>query len=100
MLQGMHLPTDEQELYIWMAVLIGSYLVVAYAIQFWFKGLSNQDKHTLTRVFDATTFAGSVMLLLGVIEPTVLNAIGSTKLFLLVASFAGIIYCLHSLKPR
>jgi formate/nitrite transporter FocA (FNT family) len=96
----MHLPTDEQALYVWMAVLAAVYLAAAYAIQFKFKGLSNQDKYALTRVFDATTFAGSTMLLLGLTEPAVLTAIGSTKPFLFVAGFAGITYCLHALKPR
>jgi hypothetical protein len=34
-------------------------------------------------------FAGSAMLLLGLMSPPVLAAIGSTKLFLLIAGFGG-----------
>jgi hypothetical protein len=96
----MHLPTDEQELYVWMAILTAVYLLVAYGIQWKTKGFSDQDRFALTRVFDATTFAGSIMLLLGLMSPAVLVAIGSTKLFLLIAGFGGAVYGLHALAPR
>jgi hypothetical protein len=97
----MHLlPTDEQEVYVWMAIITAIYLALAYGIQFKFKGFTNQDRFALTRVFDATTFAGSVMLLFGLMSPPVLVAIGSTKLFLLIAGFGGTVYGLHALAPR
>jgi hypothetical protein len=76
----MHLPSDEQEVYIWIAALTAAYLVVAYCIQYTVKGFSWQDSNQLTRVFDATSFAGSIMLLIGMFAPSVLTAIGSTNL--------------------
>jgi hypothetical protein len=97
----MHLlPTDEQEVYVWMAGITACYLVVAYSIQYASKGFSNQERFALTRVFDATTFAGSIVLLWGLVSPQVLVAIGSTKLFLLIAGFGGAVYGLHALAPR
>jgi hypothetical protein len=51
----------------------------------------------LTRIFDAGTFSGSIMLLLGLLNDTVLKAIGSTKPFLLIAGLAGVLYGLHAL---
>jgi hypothetical protein len=98
--RGMHLPNDEQELYVWIAVITAIYLGVAYLIQFKSKGFADQDRYALTRVFDATTFSGSSMLLLGLMAPNVLVAIGSTKLFLLIAGFGGVVYGLHALAPR
>lgn len=96
----MHPPTDEQEVYAWMAVVTALYLAIAYLVQFAFKGFKGQEAFVLTRIFDAATFAGSLLLLWGLVSPVVLAAIGSTKAFLLVAGFGGVIYGLHALKPR
>jgi hypothetical protein len=96
----MHLPADEQELYVWMAIITAIYLLLAYGIQYKIKGFAGQDRFALTRVFDATTFSGSIMLLFGLLSPSVLIAIGSTKLFLLIAGFGGTVYGLHALAPR
>jgi hypothetical protein len=41
----------------------------------------NQERFAFTRVFDATTFSGSIMLLLGLVSPTVLAAIGEHQAF-------------------
>jgi hypothetical protein len=51
----------------------------------------------LTRIFDSATFAGSIMLLWGIMDPTVLKALGDTKPFLIVAGVGGFIYCIHAL---
>jgi hypothetical protein len=96
----MHLPADEQEVYVWMVLLAAIYLSLAYIIQYKLKGFAGQDRFALTRVFDATTFAGSVMLLLGFLFPSVLVAIGSTKIFLLIAGLGGTVYGFHALAPR
>jgi len=40
------------------------------------------------------------MLLWGVVDSRVLSAIGSTKPFLLVAGFFGLLYSLHALFPK
>ena len=96
----MHLPIDENEIYEWIAFITAIYLVIAYSIQYLKKGIQAQESYQMTRVFDGITFAGSVMLLVGFFYPTVLKAIGSTHAFLLAASFGGIIYGLHALRPR
>jgi hypothetical protein len=96
----MHLPADEGEIYLWIAVITAIYLLVAYSIQWCAKGWSGQDQYAMTRVFDGATFSGSVILLLGFIYPSVLKAMGNTQAFLLVAAFGGIVYGLHALRPR
>jgi len=44
-------------------------------------------------------FAGSVILIVGIVYPPVLNQIGDTKAFLLIAGMAGIIYPIVALFP-
>lgn len=97
---GGHLPKDEHSFYLWVAILMAIYLCAAYLIQYKFKGWSNQDRFAMTRVFDAATFAASMMLLIGIVYPKALDMIGDTELFLLIAGFAAVVYGLHALKPR
>ncbi|TAK50219.1 MAG: hypothetical protein EPO23_03165 [Xanthobacteraceae bacterium] len=75
------------------------YLMVVYFLRWKRTGklTDNTNKFLLTQVFDSATFSGSVMLLWGIMDQTVLQAIGSTKPFLLVAGLAGVFYGLHSL---
>jgi hypothetical protein len=75
---------------------MAGYLGVRYALNFYRRRQSEPGP----AVFDAGTFAISVMLLWGVLDPGVLAAIGSTKPFLLVAGFFGTLYALHALTPR
>lgn len=79
-----------------------AYLAIAYIIQ-WYRApqlfFEKSSRSLLTFVFDAATFAGSAMLIFGIIDETVMAAIGSTKPFLLVAGLAGFIYSLHALIP-
>lgn len=72
------------------------YLACRYGLNFF----RRQPSDPGPAVFDAGTFAISAMLLWGVIDDDVLAAIGSTKPFLLVAGFFGILYALHALAPR
>jgi hypothetical protein len=51
-------------------------------------------------VFDAGSFAISIMLIWGVLDADVLVALGSTKPFLLIAGFFGVLNALHALKLR
>ena len=50
--------------------------------------------------FNAATFAGSFMLLLGVLSPEILKAIGNLKPYLLFAGFTGLSYTLWALFSR
>lgn len=53
------------------------------------------------QIFNGTTFAGSTVLLMGILDPRVLALVGNTKPFLLVAGLAGVCYSLHALfTPR
>jgi len=64
-----------------------------------FRGRRRRDygRVVIERSFNAATFAGSFMLLLGIIFPEVLTAIGSLKPYLLFASFTGLWYALWAL---
>jgi hypothetical protein len=53
----------------------------------------------MTTIFDGVTFAGSVMLLIGLLDESALKLLGDTKPFLLVSGFAGVLYSLHALGP-
>ena len=97
------LPSDEDGLYRWIAGLTTVYLLANYLIRWRHdRQLFSQKSYSimLPKLFDAGTFSASVMLLLGVLDDDVLRAIGSTKPFLLVAGFVGILYGLHALVPR
>ena len=72
------------------------YLVARYGINFY----RRRNTEPGPAVFDAGSFAISVMLIWGVFDDNVLKALGSTKPFLLVAGFFGILYGLHALFPR
>ena len=51
----------------------------------------------MAKVFDGATFASCVLLIVGAFDPTVLQLLGNTKLFLIVAGIAGELYTLDSL---
>lgn len=93
---GVPAPESDGALYVWVFCLMGGYLIARYGINF--------RRRTRTEpgpaVFDAGTFAISAMVLWGVLDSRVLIAIGSTKPFLLVAGFFGVLYALDALKPR
>jgi hypothetical protein len=78
------------------------HLGVAYFIGYWRESqlfTAKTHREILTRVFDSATFAGSTMLLIGLMDDGVMKAIGSTRPFLLVAGIAGVAYGLHALAP-
>lgn len=57
-------------------------------------------KVIIGRSFNAATFAGSLLLLLGIVFPEVLKAIGSLKPFVLFASFVGLWYSTWALFAK
>jgi hypothetical protein len=93
------LPANETDLYIWTAGLMAFYLVVSYPIYRLKTGHWGRKTIVGTKVFDAATFAASILLLSGIVYPKVLTAIGSTKGYLLVAGFCGLLNSLHALFP-
>ncbi len=46
----------------------------------------------MARLSDATTFAGSLLLLVGVVHPATLKAVGDTTGFLIIAGVGGLLY--------
>jgi hypothetical protein len=74
------------------------YLILAYSIDFIIKKYpKDSGKAIIERTFNSATFAGSALLLVGIIFPAVLTAIGSLKPYLLFASFAGLAYSIRAL---
>jgi hypothetical protein len=51
-------------------------------------------------VFDGVTFGTSVVLLWGILDPRILEFLGDTTLFLIVAGLAGLVYSIHALLPK
>lgn len=94
------LPTTEAALYRWIEILTAGYLAVVYVLRACRgKALFTEQalQAVLTRIFDAATFAASIMLLIGVADDGTLHAIGTTTPFLLVAGFGGLLYGFHAL---
>lgn len=92
-------PQSDDEFYLWLMVLMVGYLLVAYLFS-WCRGhLKDGSRFALNRIFDAATFSTSLLLLLGIVYPGVLTAIGNTKPFLIIAGLGGFVYSLHALWP-
>jgi hypothetical protein len=89
------LPRNESEFYLWAFLLILLYVVLASAVHL-ARGRTHYDIPAL--VFDAVTFSGSTLLLIGVvIDREVLKLLGDTTWFLIIAGMVGAIYSLHAL---
>jgi hypothetical protein len=58
------------------------------------------ERQLLQRIFDAITFSTSVVLLVGLMDATVLAALGSTKPFLFAAGMLGFFYSIIALRPK
>ena len=95
----MRLPVDEDDFYLWILCLTAGYVVLAYALSFFRRSYWNHGSFSPARIFDGSTFAGSFMLVMGIVQPDLMKVIGSTKPFLLVAGLVGIVYSLHALWP-
>ena len=52
---------------------------------------------TMGRLSDAATFAGSVLLLVGILHPATLRAIGDTTAFLAIGGAGGFFYAVEQL---
>jgi hypothetical protein len=77
---------------------MAGYLLIAYVLRS--RTRRERDRFVISTIFDSATFAGSSMLLVGILEPSVLSLLGNTKPFLLVAGLAGLLYSFHALFPE
>jgi hypothetical protein len=51
----------------------------------------------MARLSDAATFAGSLLLLVGIVNPVTLKAVGDTTGFLIIAGVGGLLYAVEQL---
>ena len=84
-----------------MLMLMGGYLMVTLAINYYrFRSIHHDNKELVSHAFDAATFAASILVLIGVMNPPVLVLIGNTEPFLIIGGLAGLLYSLGALVPR
>jgi hypothetical protein len=55
------------------------------------------NEFMLAQLFNAVTFAGSLAIIWGVIDPAVMEIIGDATMFLLVAGLAGLLFSIREL---
>ena len=80
---------------------MGAYLFVTLFINLIrFKSLHHDSKEMITHVYEAATFAGSIMILMGIFEPPVLVLLGNTMIFLVIAGIGGLLYSIGAFFPR
>jgi hypothetical protein len=89
---------SDEDLYIWLLGLMLLYLCTAQGVDL-IRRRRRRDRGKLVidRCFNAATFANSIVLLIGILSPDMLKAIGSIKPYLLFAGFTGLWYALTAL---
>lgn len=77
-----------------------AYVIVACLLN-WQRHKSpfSPNKEIINQLFDASLFAGSAVLLMGIFYPPILAEFGDAKLFLLIAGIAGVLYPIFALLP-
>jgi hypothetical protein len=83
-----------------MAVLALAYMAVAAVLQIYYTSWLVFERRVFARAIDSVTFAGSVVLLLALMEQSLLVALGNTKPFLFIAGVCGVVYTVFALRPR
>ncbi|WP_372424651.1 hypothetical protein [Salinarimonas chemoclinalis] len=89
-----------------MLAITAGYVAVGYAIELIRSSRMSKSAGGkslgggLKRVFDGLTLAVSILLLVGVVYPSVMALIGDTRLFAIVAGLAGVLYSLHAFVPE
>lgn len=92
---------NEDDLYAWLLILSVGHLSINYALHMLFYGWPDRESNrAIPRVFDASTFAASVLVLWGIMNPIVLQLIGNTKPFLAIGGLLGVVYGIAALRPR
>ncbi|GGK42014.1 hypothetical protein [Salinarimonas ramus] len=99
------IPADHNELFAWTLAITAGYVVMGYLLELIRmrrvgKPLGRSLGGGVKRVFDGLTLAVSLLLLMGVVYPSVMELIGDTRLFAIVAGLAGVLYSLHALVPE
>jgi hypothetical protein len=82
-----------------MLVLITVHMGVAALLHWLRPTRSSRKRELITYIFEGSSFAGSVLLLIGIFDDTVLRLIGGTKTLLMVAALTGIAYSAKSVLP-
>jgi hypothetical protein len=80
---------------IWILGLSTAYLLFAAWIR---RGATRPKPIDGQTVFDAATFATSLMLLASVIDEQTAKAFGDSTLYLIIAGLAGAVYAIRALR--
>lgn len=94
------MPATESDLYQWILAIMVGYVALALVLNLIRHRSVHGRGEIVAHVFDAATFAGSTVLLVGIFEPDVLRLLGNTKPFLVIAGLAGLVYSLGALFPK
>jgi uncharacterized membrane protein len=78
----------------WFLAIVIVYTLVRKGIARFRGGIAPTN---MARLSDAATFAGSVLLLIGIVHPATLKAIGDTTGFLIIGGTGGLFYAAEQL---
>jgi uncharacterized membrane protein len=73
----------------WFLAVFVLYMLVRKSVARLRGGIASTN---MARLSDAATFAGSLLLLVGIINPATLKAVGDTTGFLIIAGVGGVLY--------
>jgi hypothetical protein len=91
-------PRDEDSVFVFIGAVLIIYVVAAYLLDLLRKTQpADPNKAIFDRCFNGSTFASSLILLLGIFVPDTLKALGNLKLFLLFAGVAGAAFSIRAL---
>lgn len=82
--------------------MLVAYMALAYVLRDGRGSRYTEAGHEfmLTQIFNGITFAGSVTILWGILDPEVMKIIGDTTMFLLIGGIAGTLFSLRQLTKR
>lgn len=87
-------PVDPPGLYRWVIYFFVAYIAAAYLMRE-IRGeryIDAGNEFMLAQLFNGSTFAGSLMILWGVADASIMRIIGDTTMFLVLAGMAGLMY--------
>jgi len=87
-------PETTEHVYAWFLTLFIAYMLLRKAVV---RIRGGRPRTTMARLSDGGTFAGSLLLLIGVIHPATLKALGDTTAFLTMAGVGGLFYACEQL---
>lgn len=83
------LPDTTAGVRLWFMTLFAVYLFARKGLARLHGGVAATN---MARLSDAATFAGSLLLLAGIVNPETLKAVGDTTVFLIIAGIGGLFY--------